>query len=165
LTERARGPGQLRSPTNLAFKLLDELTDLGSRRLSLLALNADKRGLVFLIGKADLEQHVAEKNDEHDCKEQRDVFAEQRAIDSAKRRGRRQRCDCAVRLLGHSITSLASASSIGGNSRPSDFAVVRFTLRSNWVGCSTGMSAGLAPRRTLSTRSAERRNRLGMLGP
>jgi DNA-binding transcriptional LysR family regulator len=35
--------------------------------------------------------------------------------------------------------------------RPSAFAVVRFTTRSNRVGCSTGMSPGFAPRRILST--------------
>src|SRR6516162_10577388 len=49
----------------------------------------------------------------------------------------------------HSITSSARASSVGGTSRPSAFAVVRLTTRSNLVGCSTGMSPGLAPRRIL----------------
>src|SRR5262249_3924882 len=38
-----------------------------------------------------------------------------------------------------------------GRHRPSAFAVVRLTTRSNLVGCSTGMSAGFAPRRILST--------------
>jgi hypothetical protein len=55
------------------------------------------------------------------------------------------------RVTLHSITSLARASSIGGISRPSAFAVVRLMTRSNLVGCSTGMSAGFAPRRILST--------------
>ena len=50
----------------------------------------------------------------------------------------------------HSITSSARASSVGGTSMPSAFAVVRFTTRSNLVGCSTGRSAGFAPRRILS---------------
>src|SRR5262249_20365526 len=59
----------------------------------------------------------------------------------------------------HSITSSARASSVGGISRPSAFAVVRFTTSSNLVGCSTGMSPGSAPRKIRSTKSAARRNR------
>jgi tetratricopeptide (TPR) repeat protein len=47
--------------------------------------------------------------------------------------------------------------SVAGISRPSAFAVVRLMTRSNLVGCSIGMSAGLVPRRTLSTNSAARR--------
>jgi len=49
LVERARGPGQLRRPAYLALKFLDKLTDLCGRGLGLLALNADQRGLVFLV--------------------------------------------------------------------------------------------------------------------
>src|SRR5262249_53192113 len=59
----------------------------------------------------------------------------------------------------HSITSSARASSVGGGSRPSAVAVVRLITRSNLVGCSTGMSAGFAPRKILSTNSPARRNR------
>src|SRR5262249_44627400 len=59
----------------------------------------------------------------------------------------------------HSITSSARARSVGGISRPSALAVVRLTTSSNLVGCSTGRSAGFAPRRILSTNSAARRNR------
>src|SRR5262245_11405191 len=51
----------------------------------------------------------------------------------------------------HSITSSARASSVGGTLRPRTFAVVRLMTRSNLVGCSTGISAGFAPRRILST--------------
>src|SRR5262249_15534004 len=51
----------------------------------------------------------------------------------------------------HSITSSARASSVAGTSRPSARAVTRLITRSNLVGCSTGRSAGLAPRRILST--------------
>ena len=51
----------------------------------------------------------------------------------------------------HSITSSARASSIGGTSRPSALAVIRLMTKLNLVGCSTGMSAGFAPRRILST--------------
>src|SRR5262245_28698094 len=57
----------------------------------------------------------------------------------------------------HSITSSARASSVGEISRPSTLAVVRLMVKSNLVGCSTGRSAGFAPRRILSTSSAARR--------
>ena len=40
---------------------------------------------------------------------------------------------------------------------PSALATFMLTTSSNEVGCSTGMSAGLMPLCTLSTRSAERR--------
>ena len=65
----------------------------------------------------------------------------------------------------YSITSLARVSSIGGTSRPSARAVIRFTTRSNLVGCSTGMSPDLAPRRILSTNSAARCQSFGKLAP
>jgi hypothetical protein len=42
----------------------------------------------------------------------------------------------------YSITSSARASRVGGTVRPSACAVIRFTTRSNLVGCSTGISAG-----------------------
>src|SRR5262249_169325 len=65
----------------------------------------------------------------------------------------------------HSITSSARASSVGGTVRPSALAVVRFTTKSNLVGCSTGISAGFAPRRTLFTTSAARLHMFGQFGP
>ena len=69
------------------------------------------------------------------------------------------------KLNHYSITSSARASSVGGTSRPSALAVFRLITNSNLVGCSTGMSAGFAPRRILSTSSAERRNRSAKFGP
>src|SRR4029077_18256120 len=45
----------------------------------------------------------------------------------------------------HSITSSVRASSVGGTSRPSAFAVLRLMTNSNWVGCITGKSAGFWP--------------------
>jgi hypothetical protein len=51
----------------------------------------------------------------------------------------------------HSITASARASTEGGIVRPRALAVLRFTTSSNFVGCSTGRSAGLAPFRILST--------------
>src|SRR5262249_17151781 len=65
----------------------------------------------------------------------------------------------------HSITSSARASSVDGMVTPSALAVTRLTTRSNLVGCSTGRSAGFAPRRILSTYSAARRFRSGKFDP
>src|SRR5262249_46819276 len=65
----------------------------------------------------------------------------------------------------HSITSSARASRDVGMSRPSALAVIRLMTKSNLVGCSTGMSSGLAPRKILSTNSAARRYRSGRFAP
>jgi hypothetical protein len=51
----------------------------------------------------------------------------------------------------HWMTSSARASTEGGIVRPSAFAVRRLMTSSNFVGCSTGRSAGLAPLRILAT--------------
>src|SRR5262249_35720665 len=51
----------------------------------------------------------------------------------------------------HSITSSASASTLGGISRPSAFAVLRLITNSNLVDWMTGRSVGLAPWRILPT--------------
>src|SRR5262249_13551772 len=73
-------------------------------------------------------------------------------------RARRERpCGCGPAqqrdelASSHSITSSARASRVGGMVRRSALAVSRLTMKSNLVGCSTGMSAGLVPRRILST--------------
>src|SRR5262249_49758778 len=50
-----------------------------------------------------------------------------------------------------SISLSARASNDGGTVSPSVFAAVRLMASSNFVGCSTGKSAGLAPLRILST--------------
>src|SRR5262245_37653854 len=47
----------------------------------------------------------------------------------------------------HSITSSASASSLGGIVRSSALAVLRLIRNSNLVACTTGRSAGFAPLR------------------
>jgi hypothetical protein len=51
----------------------------------------------------------------------------------------------------HSITSSARASRFSGTVRPSALAVFRLMTSSNLVGCCTGKSAGLAPRRIGAT--------------
>src|SRR6266516_1128192 len=65
----------------------------------------------------------------------------------------------------HSITSSASASRAGGTSRPSVLAVLRLITNSNFVGCTTGRSAGFAPFKILSTEEAVRRYRSGKFVP
>src|SRR5262245_25297016 len=84
-----------------------------------------------------------------------------------RQRPRRRRADDQRDELAalHSITSSAVASSLSGICNPSALAATRLITRSNLVGCSTGMSAGCAPRSTLSTNSAARRNRSGKFGP
>jgi hypothetical protein len=54
----------------------------------------------------------------------------------------------------HWITSSARASSDCGIEMPNTFAVLRLITSSNLVGCSTGISAGFAPLRILSTKLA-----------
>jgi hypothetical protein len=63
------------------------------------------------------------------------------------------------------ITSSARRSSDGGIVIPSAWAVFKLMTSSNFVGCSTGKSAGLAPFRILSTYVAARRNWSGGLAP
>src|SRR4029450_8668463 len=58
---------------------------------------------------------------------------------------------------GYSTTWSARTSSVCGIVRPSAFAVLRLITSSNFVGRSTGRSAGLAPLRILSTNDAARR--------
>src|SRR5262245_30446759 len=50
-------------------------------------------------------------------------------------------------LHRYSITSSARASTDGGTSRPSAFAVLRLMTSSTLVDCTTGRSAGFAPLR------------------
>src|SRR5262249_11375333 len=69
------------------------------------------------------------------------------------RRAAEQRDELAAR---HSITSSARASSVGGTSMPSAFAVLRLMTSSNLVGACTGRSAGGVPLRIRSMYSAAR---------
>jgi hypothetical protein len=57
----------------------------------------------------------------------------------------------------HLISLFARASTSGGIVRPICLAVFRLITSSNFVGCSTGRSAGLAPFKILSTKYATRR--------
>jgi hypothetical protein len=68
-------------------------------------------------------------------------------------------------VVTHSITLSAPARSVGGIMRPSARAVLRLTMSSNLVGCSTGSSAGLAPFKIFSTKPAIRRHDSSRFGP
>src|SRR5207253_343469 len=69
--------------------------------------------------------------------------------DRPRRRAAEQGDELAT--AAHSITSSARAMNVGVSSRPSALAVFKFTARSNFVGSSTGRSAGLVPCRILCT--------------
>ena len=58
----------------------------------------------------------------------------------------------------YSITSSARASNPAGTLMPSALAILRLIRNSNFVGCSTGSSLGLAPFNILSTKTAARRH-------
>ena len=89
LLERARRPGQLHGPAELAFDLLDELADLRRGGFRLLALDADQIGLVLLVGEPDLEAAVCEQREADHGDEQADILAEQPSADAPPRRGGR----------------------------------------------------------------------------
>src|SRR5262249_34979872 len=65
----------------------------------------------------------------------------------------------------HLMTLSALASTFGGIVKPICLAVLRLTTNSNFIGCSTGISAGLAPLRILSILIAARLITSPELGP
>ncbi len=79
LLEGAVRPRQLRGPADLAFDLGDELLDLAGGALRLLALDADQRSLVLLVGEPDLEHAVGDQREADHGDEQRDIFDEEPA--------------------------------------------------------------------------------------
>src|SRR5262249_17310576 len=150
-------PRQLRGPTDLALDLADELTDFGGGRLRLLALDADERRFVLLIGEPHLRGAVDEQGERDRRDEERHVLAKQSPARLGGAGGRRLgsgRCRVGGSDIGrgvvHSMTSSARAMSVGGISRPSVLAVLRLMTSSSFVGCSTGRLAGRAPLKILS---------------
>src|SRR4030095_13828454 len=93
----------------------------------------------------------------------RKAGGEAKTADQAKSRAEMATVLCAKLLLlavngvFHRITLSARASTFCGIVRPICYAVLRLISSSNFVGCSTGRSAGLAPLRILSTYVATRR--------
>ena len=81
LLQRARRPGELGGPADLAFDILDELPDLAGRGLRLFPLDPGQGLLVLLVGEPDFEQAVGEQRHADHGDEQRHVFAEQPAAD------------------------------------------------------------------------------------
>src|SRR5207302_1493725 len=65
----------------------------------------------------------------------------------------------------HSITSSARCCRNQGTSRPSALALLRLITSSNFVGCSTGISAGFPPCKILTTNAAARRKESGPSAP
>src|SRR5215831_15398586 len=63
------------------------------------------------------------------------------------------------------ITLSTLASTFGGIVRPICLAALRLMINSNFVGCSTGRLAGLAPFKILSTYVAARRNKSTLFTP
>src|SRR5262249_39446520 len=79
-----------------------------------------------------------------------------------RRRAAEQRDELAA---PHSITSSARNRNDSGIVKPIAFAVLRLTTSSNFVGCSTGRSAGFETSRILCTRAALRLNMCGTSAP
>src|SRR5215470_13730372 len=73
------------------------------------------------------------------------------------RQSKIQNCVIASLLTPYRITRSALASTFDGIVTPICLAVLRLITNSNFVGCSTGRSAGLVPLRILSTKTAARR--------
>src|SRR5688500_1887429 len=71
--------------------------------------------------------------------------------------------DCVTQ--SHLITLSARASTFGGIVNPICLAVFRLITSSKFLACSTGISVGVVPLRTLSIRTAARRKAAGKLGP
>src|SRR4029078_3676363 len=59
----------------------------------------------------------------------------------------------------HPTNSAARARNDAGIVRPSAFAVLRLMIKSNRVGCSTGITPAFVPRRILSTKYAGARKK------
>ena len=66
-----------------------------------------------------------------------------------------------TRSCVYSITLSARATNVAGTVTPSAFAVLRLITNSNLVGCWTGMSEGLTPRRSFT--SGHRRLNTGLI--
>src|SRR5262249_48070825 len=89
-----------------------------------------------------------------------------RCLPARRERPRRRAAEQRDELAAlHSITSSARARSVGGTSRPNDLAALRLMINSNRVACSMGRSAGFAPLRILSTKTAPRRQMWGKFTP
>src|SRR5262245_22925966 len=115
---------------------------------------------VLAVDVAELPQSAAQGLQPARLGRRRGKTKEADARDRRLLRPRRQRPRCSSRAADqrdelatpdHSITSSARASSVGGISRPSTFAVLRLITNSYLVGACSGKSAGFSPLRMRST--------------
>jgi hypothetical protein len=79
-------------------------------------------------------------------------------------RARKRHMQCS-KIAAYSITSSARTKNVSEIARPIVLAVFTLTMSSNFVGCSMGRSAGLAPLRMRSTKYAARRYKLRIFTP
>ena len=90
------------------------------------------------------------RHDQADARPRVEPAMEQAQLRLAGRELSEAECGDETRVA-QSITSSARVSNDGGIVMPRAFAVLRFTKRSNFVGCSIGRSPGFVPFRILST--------------
>ena len=133
LARRKHVDQRKRRPRDVPLDLLDESLDLQCCTACLFLLQLSKYSAVFPIGEIHVEQTACDQRDADQRGEVRHVLGEQ-----------------STRQL-HSTIQSARTRSSRGMVMPRAFAVFRLIARSNAIGCSTGKSAGLAPRRILST--------------
>jgi hypothetical protein len=79
LLQRARGQRHLGGPAEMTLDILDEIADPASRRVGLLALDANKRSCVIAIVEPDVEQAVGQQRQADHGHEQRDILAKEAA--------------------------------------------------------------------------------------
>jgi hypothetical protein len=97
------------------------------------------------------------KSERHQCRERKQPGSEKVEPAYLEKLVRKQSV--------YSITLVACSNTLRGKTTPSARAVRRLTTKSYTLGCSTGMSAGFAPRRIRFTSSAVRRNKSGTFTP
>jgi hypothetical protein len=116
---------------------------------------ATRRGSIVAIKRLEGPRFEnREEAEEHGlkmCKEWLDELAWLFELWAALRPKLASRFELALEEGDYLITLSALASTFGGIVRPICLAVLRLITSSNFVGCSTGSSAGFAPLRILST--------------
>src|SRR6516225_9741202 len=138
---------------------LDQIGGQCRQPVDIVARPAEFAGNVPALDDANFAEALADGGDKRSTRLRR---ALRQVPDHGPRRllrARRERpsCRCATEqrdegpTLHHSITSSASASSAGDNSRPSALAAVRLIISSYLVGCWNGRSPGFSPRKMRST--------------
>ena len=131
------GPGpdlRQRGPAELVLDVLDVLLDARRGGERLLALQGHQVFLVLPVGEKQAQAAAHDQRRAHQRDDERRVLGEK------------------APARNHSITLSARTRIDCGIVMPSAFAVFMLTTSSNFVGCSIGISAGLAPLKILSTK-------------